>query len=447
MSQRAYEVNFDGLVGPTHNYAGLSIGNLASMAHGQTVSHPKEAALQGLQKMKMLYDMGLNQAVIPPQERPDFSTLRRLGFEGSETQILQDAQKKDPSLLAAFWSASSMWTANAATVSPGADTTDGKVHFTPANLMSLFHRSLEPEATFQFLKSIFPDESVFTHHLPLPKTLQFGDEGAANHARFCGSHAEPGVELFVFGRGEASSGESSRYPARQTREASSAVARLNRLGPERTVLARQNPEAIEAGVFHNDVIALGNENVLLFHGQAFEDESLVLGELKEKFSQVSESHLAFIRIESERLSLTEAVETYLFNSQLITLPEGGMCLVAPSDCEENQKTREILSEIVEDDNPISMVRYVEVRQSMKNGGGPACLRLRVVLTEEELEKVHPSVLLTEELYEKLTHWVGRHYRDRLAPYDLVDPELVQEGRNALDELTQILTLGPIYSFQ
>ena len=27
----AYEVNFDGLVGPTHNYAGLSYGNVASL--------------------------------------------------------------------------------------------------------------------------------------------------------------------------------------------------------------------------------------------------------------------------------------------------------------------------------------------------------------------------------------------------------------------------------
>ena len=445
MSQTAREFNFDGIVGPTHNYAGLSPGNLASMTHGQTVSHPREAALQGLRKMKLLHDMGLGQGVIPPQERPDFEALRRAGFGGCGAEILKEAQKKDPQLLAACWSASSMWAANAATVSPGADTADGKVHFTTANLMSLFHRSLEPPATARFLKAIFPDGAVFAHHPPVPDA----DEGAANHTRLCRAYSGPGVELFVYGK-EASDpprAESPRYPARQTKEASSAIARAHGLAPERTVFARQSPEAIHAGVFHNDVIAVGNENALLYHGEAFANEAQVISELKEKFARATESDLALIRIDPGRLTLAEAVGTYLFNSQLVTLPAGGMCLIAPSECEGSEKTRAILEEMVQDENPIQSVRYTDIRQSMQNGGGPACLRLRVVLTEIELERVHAPVLLTDTLYAELTAWVERHYRDRLAPEDLADSELEEESRSALDDLTQILKLGSIYSFQ
>ncbi len=445
MDQTVYEVNFDGLVGPTHNYAGLSAGNLASMAHGQTVSHPKEAALQGLRKMKLLHDMGLKQGVIPPQERPDLEALRGSGFGGSDADILKEAQKKDPHLLAACWSASSMWAANAATVSPSADTADAKVHFTAANLRSLPHRAIEPPATARFLRAIFPDESAFVHHPPVHDP----DEGAANHTRLCQSHSGPGVELFVYGKeaSDSSRTEYPRYPARQAKEASAAVARAHGLAPERTVFARQSPEAIHAGVFHNDVIAVGNENVLLYHEGAFGDGSGVLGALKEGFARVADTDLAPIRIDPGRLFLAEAVETYLFNSQLITLPEGGMCIVAPSECGENEKTRAILDEMVQEENPIQSVRYVDIRQSMKNGGGPACLRLRVVLTESELEKVHTPVLLTETLYAGLVRWVERRYRDRLAPGDLADPSLAEESRAALDDLTQILKLGPIYRFQ
>ena len=41
------EINFDGLVGPSHNYAGLSIGNLASTRNAGQLSQPRRAALEG----------------------------------------------------------------------------------------------------------------------------------------------------------------------------------------------------------------------------------------------------------------------------------------------------------------------------------------------------------------------------------------------------------------
>src|SRR5438874_9593839 len=253
----AIEINFDGLPGPTHNYSGLAEGNLASERHKSLASNPRQAALQGLAKMKALADRGFAQAVLPPHERPDMAALRAVGFAGDDSAVLRSAAKAAPQLLAACSSAAAMWVANAATVSPSADTADGRVHFTPANLVSHFHRSLEAPTTTRILRAIFADERRFVVHDALPAAAQFGDEGAANHMRFA-EPGTPGVELFVYGRAafDPDVPAPRRFPARQTREASEAVARRHGLAPQRTVLARQNPEAIDAGAFHNDVVAV-----------------------------------------------------------------------------------------------------------------------------------------------------------------------------------------------
>src|SRR5690554_2539387 len=253
-----FEVNFDGLVGPTHNYAGLSFGNVASLSNARSVSSPRSAAKQGLQKMKALHDMGLVQGVFAPQERPDIYALRRLGFQGSDAKVLSSAFKQAPAIFQAACSASSMWTANAATVSPSADTADKRVHFTPANLTNKYHRSLEPQTTGNILQAMFNNSEHFAHHQHLPDNDHFGDEGAANHTRFCNEYGQPGVEMFVYGRYafDSSKPAPQKYPARQTREACEAVARLHGLSDDTTVYVQQNPAVIEQGVFHNDVIAV-----------------------------------------------------------------------------------------------------------------------------------------------------------------------------------------------
>lgn len=443
------EVNFDGLVGPTHNYSGLSYGNVASMVHRLTVSNPRAAVLQGLAKMKLLSDLGVKQGILPPQERPDFKTLRRLGFGGTESQVLAKVSREAPVLLAACYSASSMWAANAATISPSADTADVRVHFTPANLITHFHRSIEPAFTASLLKTIFSDEAAFVHHPPLPASVQFCDEGAANHIRLAAAHGSPGIELFVYGReafGPTDCGLQT-FPARQTAEASAAVARLHGLNPRQTLFVRQNPAAIEAGVFHNDVISVGNENVLLYHSQAFSEEAPLMQELGSLFRDHCKQELIPIEITPEKVPVTDAVHSYLFNSQLVTLPDGTMCLIAPTECAENLKIRVVIEEILAADNPITRVEYIDIRQSMKNGGGPACLRFRVVLTQEEMARTHQGIYLTESLYEDLKAWANRYHRDRLYPRDLSDKSLVQESRSCLDELTRLLGLGSIYSFQ
>jgi succinylarginine dihydrolase len=446
---KATEVNFDGLIGPTHNYAGLSRGNLASQRHRLMVSNPRQAALQGLAKMKFLADLGLKQAVLPPHERPDLHTLRRLGFTGSDGQILDKARRESPILLASCFSASAMWAANAATVSPSADTADGRVHFTPANLVSQFHRSLEPPATSAILRAILPDENRFAHHAPLPAQPQFGDEGAANHMRLCASRGEAGVEIFVYGRsGFMQSDQGPRkFPARQTCEAAEAIVRFHQLNSAFAAFVAQNPAAIDAGAFHNDVVAVANENVLLYHADAFEEPAKFAPAAREMFGGCCRDKLVLIEVPATEVSLQDAVSSYLFNSQLVTLPAGGMALICPTEARETESTRRFLERLPQLGTPIQTVHFVDVRQSMNNGGGPACLRLRVVLNEAEVAATAPGVFLADALYAALVKWVERHYRDHLHPDDLADPKLIDEGQNGLDELSRLLGLGSIYPFQ
>lgn len=439
----ATEANYDGLVGPTHNYAGLSYGNVASARSAQRLSNPKQAALQGLTKMKALHDMGVVQGVLAPQERPDLGTLRRLGFTGSDAEILQQAAKESPALLAAASSASSMWTANAATVSPSADTADGRVHFTPANLVNKFHRSIEHEVTGRILQASFPGDKHFVHHQALPSVEHLGDEGAANHTRFCSSYGERGIEFFVYGRAAFAKGVTpQRFPARQTLEASQSIARLHGLEPAAVVYAQQHPHVIDAGVFHNDVIAVGNRDLLLCHEEAYLEQEQVLQAL----NSARGGTLRVLQVPSAQVSVQDAVTTYLFNSQILSVQERTV-LVVPEECRENPAVWSYLEKLRDGDSPIDELLVFDLRESMSNGGGPACLRLRVVLTDEERAASNGSTLMSDSLFAKLSTWIHSHYRDKLSASDLVDPTLLTESRQALDELTQILDLGSIYPFQ
>ena len=396
--------------------------------------------------MKALADLGMIQGVLAPQARPDVDALRRLGFSGSDANVLQQAAKQAPAIFQACCSASSMWTANAATVSPSADTADGTVHFTPANLTNKYHRSLEPQVTGNILKATFANPNHFSHHTHLPDNEHFGDEGAANHTRLCREYGEKGVELFVYGRYafDKSKPAPVKFPARQTLEASQAVARLHGLSDENVVFIQQNPDLIDQGVFHNDVISVGNQNVLFYHEQAFLDTDKAFAEIKHKYGA---GELHFIKVTTEQVSVQDAIKSYLFNTQLITLANGEMAIIAPTDCEENPAVSAYLNELVTLNTPIKHIRYHDVKQSMRNGGGPACLRLRVAMNETELAAVNQSTMMNDAQFERLNNWVDKHYRDRLSVDDLRDVALLNESRTALDELTQLLKLGSVYPFQ
>jgi succinylarginine dihydrolase len=441
----AREFNFDGLVGPSHNYAGLSFGNVASFSNVRSSSNPRQAALQGLAKMRELAARGFAQAVMPPQGRPNFRLLRSLGFSGTDADVLARAYREAPVILACAWSAAPMWTANAATVSPSADSLDGRVHFTAANLNNKLHRSEEHVQATRTLRAIFGNSEHFMVHDPLPSVPAFADEGAANHTRFAASHGAAGIEFFVYGRVEfdPSAPAPKKYPARQTLEASQAIARLHGLDPARTVFASQNPDVIDQGVFHNDVIAVGNGNVLFYHEQAFADEAGTLDALRRALA-VAGTELHPVRVATNQVAVGDAVASYLFNSQLLSKADGRMALVVPHECRENAAVADYLAGLLAGRGPIDELIEFDLRQSMRNGGGPACLRLRVALTDAEAAAMHQGVIMTEALYAQLVAWVERHYRDRIETQDLMDPQLALECAAALEELTRILGLPGLY---
>jgi len=438
-------VNFDGIPGPTHNYAGLARGNLAAERNARRIANPREAALQGLAKARALAARGHPQAMLPPQERPNVRALRALGFAGPDAEIVARARSDAPQLLAACSSAAAMWAANAATVSPSIDTSDGRVHFTPANLTSHFHRSIEAAATTRVLRAIFADAKHFVVHDPLPAASQFGDEGAANHIRFMPEPGKPAVELFVFGRAAYDAGTPAprKWAARQTREASTAIARRHGLDPASTLFAQQNPDAIDAGVFHNDVIAVGYGTTLLCHEEAWLEQDSVLHALR---TRIGDAFTPLV-VPATAVSVDDAVGSYLFNSQLLPRTDGKLVLVAPAECRENPRVARWLDTLLGSGGPISELLAFDLRQSMHNGGGPACLRLAVDLTAAERASIGARVFLDDALAGELDAWIRRCYRDRLAPDDLGDPALLDESRRALDELTAILKLPSIYSFQ
>lgn len=462
------ELNLDGLVGPTHNYAGISYGNVASATNQGAASQPRRAARQGLAKMAAVAALGVPQGYLLPHERPHLPTLRRLGYSGSDEEVVDRAGRDDPILLARCSSASAMWTANAATVTPSTDAADGRVHFTPANLRTMFHRSLEPRTTAAMLRAAFPDPRRFAIHDPLPGggtgvlmpptgaagaqvgdvAGAFGDEGAANHTRLTRSHDPggevPGVHLFVFGNASGAHPGPRIFPARQTADASRAVARLHGIPAERLRLAQQNPDAIDRGVFHNDVICVGNGCVLFHHERAFAEPAATLDALR----AATDGALLPVTVTGAEASVDDAVRTYLFNSQLLTRPDGRMVLVAPAECREHPRVAAVLERVVADPgNPIAEVVAIDVRESMRNGGGPACLRLRVPLTAAEMSAMNPAFLFEPSRHAALEALVERAWPESIEPSQLRDPQLLRASRDALEALTRLFGLGSFYDFQ
>lgn len=443
---KCYEVNFDALVGPTHNYSGLALGNIASKANQMSPSNPRSAALQGLEKMRFLSSLGIKQGIIPPQPRPHIETLSRLGYHGNDSEILTKAWQDNPELVMAVTSSASMWAANSATVTPSCDSEDGRVQITPANLSSKFHRSIEAGITAKILKRIFADSIFFKHHPPLPSGTSFSDEGAANHTCFNKKYGTTGVHLFVYGCSNFNADQPvpKKFPPRQTLEASQAIARLHQLPPHLVVYVQQNPEAIDAGVFHNDVIAVGNNNVLLYHESAFYDSESAMQKLQKAVASHCRIPLIFIKASESEIPIKDVVKSYLFNSQLITMPDGSMALIAPTDCQKIPSVMGFLTKLIQDtSNPINQVHYFNLNESMRNGGGPACLRLRVILTENELHAVNQRFLFTEELYNSLSGCIQKYYRSEIIPSDLGDPQFLKESHDALEAIYKIFGIDTV----
>ncbi|NMN07000.1 MULTISPECIES: N-succinylarginine dihydrolase [unclassified Novosphingobium] len=416
------EINFDGLVGPSHNYAGLSLGNLASASHAGQVSYPRAAALQGLGKMRHNLGLGLAQGLFVPLPRPNPAFLAQLGLTDREP-----ADEAERRLRAAAWSASAMWTANAATVSPAADTADGRCHLSAANLVTMPHRAQEWPDTVRQLRLAFASSAHFAVHDAVPPC--FGDEGAANHMRMATSHDAPGLEIFVYGR------PGGAFPARQHEQASRAVARVHGLDPARCLFVEQAPEAIAAGAFHNDVVAVANERVLFTHEQAFADPEGTYAAIRARLPEAE-----IVVVPASAVSLADAIRSYLFNAQLLTLPSGEMALVIPLEAWETPSVRGWLDTMLAGNGPIRQVLPVDVRQSMANGGGPACLRLRVVA---DPATVDPRFLLDTARIERLEHVVATHWPEQIDAADLGQPALAATVVAARNALLDALDLGEL----
>ncbi len=412
------EINFDGIIGPSHNYAGLSPGNIASANNAGAVSQPRAAALQGIEKMRANLRLGLHQGFFIPLDRPNKAWLDQLGT---------GTQFAEPHILAAAFSASAMWAANAATVSPAPDAADGRCHLSAANLLTMAHRSHEWTGTLAQLKLAFADERHFTVHGPVPPP--YGDEGAANFMRLCPSHGEAGLEIFVYGK------SGGPFPARQHVEASKAISRKHRLNPDRTLFIQQSEAAIAAGAFHNDVVAVANERVLFTHEQAFEDPDSAYAAIREKMPEAE-----IVVVPANRVSLADAVQSYLFNAQLVTLPAGEMALILPTEAQANANVWGWLSEHVAGNGPIRQLVPVDVRQSMANGGGPACLRLRVVA---DVATVDQRFIADEAKLDRMAEVVAQHWPESIAPDQLGDAALVEQVKKARTTLLKACNLSEL----
>ncbi len=422
------EINFDGLIGPTHNYAGLSLGNRASHKNAGGISRPKQAALQGLQKMRLLMSLGIPQGFLPPHPRANAAALHNFGFRGSLDKMMADAYLSDPVLFANLFSASPTWTANAATVSPSADTLDGKVHFSPANLATMFHRATEADFTTRILRTAFANTDHFVVHDALMGGTHMGDEGAANHGRLCAAHDGQGVEIFVYGDNPA-----GKYPARQLRRASEAIAR--RHGVRDSLFLQQSNIAIDAGAFHNDVVSVMNGPVYFGHEHAFEHRESALAALRTAFPSV-----CIVEAMDSKVPLVDAISSYLFNSQLVTLPNGDMTLILPIETQETPSVKKYLDDLIAGDTPIKSINIIDVRESMRNGGGPACLRLRVAVTAQQADAIDPRFLLTEAKISVLEACISKYYPEEIRSDQLGDPQLHRQSIEAIAALGSALDM-------
>jgi|CXWL01.1.fsa_nt_gi succinylarginine dihydrolase len=418
------EIIFIGLSGTTHHYGGLSSDNVASDMNRGSESNPRQAALQVIALARYISSLGITVGILPPQLRPYLPVLQENGLSVDNAPLEKLEQAS---------SSSFMWAANAATVTPAPDSVDGGLHLTTANLHTNPHRRIEAQATHNILTQIFKSAPDAIVHPPLDSSAGFLDEGAANHMRLSPSHSEVGLNVFVYGK-------------RQNLAASQAVAKNHNIPSIQALFLQQNPEVISKGVFHNDVIAVSNENLLLVHECAYENGMADIARIETAYKAIHpQSNLQLIVIKDEDLSVEEAVHSYFFNSQIITKSGGKMTVIAPQELKTlyGGKAAKLMEKIrYNAENSIDEVEYLDLRQSMRNGGGPACLRLRVPVTATQLAaiKKNTGVLVDEVMLSKMEKLIERYYPETLTPQGLRNPELYSSCKSLLAELSILMQI-------
>jgi succinylarginine dihydrolase len=433
---RLIEIQVDRIVGPTHHFGGLGVGNVASTRHAGEVSNPAAAALEGLGKMRLIARLGVEQMILPPQQRPDYALLDSVGFPGHDTGSLVDALDQAPSILSAAMSCSAMWTANAATVCPAIDARQGHLSITIANLNASLHRAIESQGTERELRNLFG--SVARVRTAMAGGSALRDEGAANHMRLGSPDNQAGIHLFVYGDGQPTP---HTYWPRQTFAASQAVARNLQLDPSQVFFLKQHPRAIDAGAFHNDVVAASHHNLLLYHESAYQD----LGQLDRvalAYRKACDRELVRVEVSENQLPLDSAIATYLFNSQIVSPadPSAAPVLICPSQVQTDARASRLVASWRNERQIFSEVHFVELGQSMSGGGGPACLRLRVPVTEDQLDLVPARARWSEALDELLREVIETHYPTRLTLPDLASEDVVREAHQAQRLICELLNV-------
>lgn len=416
------EVIFIGLSGTTHHYGGLSSDNVASDMNRGSESSPKQAALQVVALAHYLCSLGIVVGILPPQLRPYLLILQENGFtvDSAPLEKLEQAS-----------SSSFMWAANAATVTPILDNADGSLHLTTANLHTNPHRCIEAQATHNILTQIFQHVPNSIVHPPLNATEGFLDEGAANHMRLSPAHNEIGLNVFVYGK-------------RQNLAASQAIAKNHKIPQVQTLFLQQNMEVISKGVFHNDVIAVSNKNLLLVHARAYENGLADIARIEAAYNALHpQNRLQLIVVGDDDLSVEEAVHSYFFNSQIVTKQNGKMVVIAPMELKTlyGGKAAHLMERICASaENSIDKIQYLDLRQSMRNGGGPACLRLRIPLSQLQIAALRENtrVIVDYAMLSKLEKLIERYYTETLTPEGLRNPELYDNCKSLLAELSILM---------
>jgi succinylarginine dihydrolase len=214
-----------------------------------------------------------------------------------------------------------------------------------------------------------------------------------------------------------------------------AIARLHRLDPDRVIFAEQSAEAIAAGAFHNDVVAVANERVLFAHEQAFADKTGLV-DAQERLVPGFE----YVEVAAAEVPLADAIRSYLFNAQLVTPPGGDPTLILPSEARETASVWRWVERHLAGNGPIRRVEVVDVRQSMANGGGPACLRLRVVA---DPQAVDPRFLVDEARLDRIAEAVSEHWPAEIAIDQLQQPALIADIERARLALLDVLGLSEL----
>jgi succinylarginine dihydrolase len=149
----------------------------------------------------------------------------------------------------------------------------------------------------------------------------------------------------------------------------------------------------------------------------------------------------YVEVAAADVPLEDAIRSYLFNAQLVTLSDGEMALIVPGEARETPSVWGWIERHLAGNGPIRRVEVVDVRQSMANGGGPACLRLRVVA---DPASVDPRFLVDSDRIDRIAEVVARTWPDEIDHRDLQSAALIadiERARAALLETLGLQALG------